>query len=158
MFIWHLLWWTNSIKIEWGVSNRPLAVTRRRFCARPPTVQNGAKSRFIHLERGRKRRGVRRQIDNRPDVQVAIRTAIQTPPMPGAGSKKPVTPTIESSLSSARARKKRNAVHFMIGLLLLLVCMLHSRGCPDFCLPCDRLAAAAGLVSAITGESSPHTE
>jgi hypothetical protein len=120
------------------------------------TVQNGAESRFVHLERGRKRRDIRRQIDNRPDVQVAIRPAIQTPPMPGAGSKKPVTPTIESSLSSARARKKRNPARFMIGLLLLLVCMLRSRGCPDFCLPRDRLAAAAGFVSAIAGESH-HT-
>src|ERR1035437_2546267 len=66
-------------QIAWGVSGRPLAVARRRFCAKAPTVQNGADSRFVHLKRGRRSRDVRCQIDNRPGVQAAIRPAIRTP-------------------------------------------------------------------------------
>src|ERR1017187_293186 len=102
------------------------------------TVQNGADRRFVHLKRGRKRRDIRCQIDNRPGVQAAIQPAIQTPanarrervvhrrvaegawdahgfkrPVPpGTGSKKPVTSATGLSLSSARARKKRNRARF----------------------------------------------
>src|ERR1035437_3850279 len=130
-----------------------------KILRKAPTVQNGADSRSVHLKRGRKRRDVRCQIDNRPG---AFRPRFGQPskcrPMPGAnesstvewprahgmpgdllrpvppgaGSKKPVTPATGLSLSRARARKKRNRARFMIGWLLLLVCGLRSRGCPEF--------------------------
>src|ERR1039458_3024578 len=50
-----------------------------KILRKAPTVQNGADSRFVHLKRGRKRRDIRCQIDNRPGVQAAIRPASQTP-------------------------------------------------------------------------------
>src|SRR6185437_17144049 len=69
-----------------AVRTERLAIQQQRGIKFPrsPTVQNGAQSRFVHLERGRKRRNVRRQIIITPTFRSRFGQPSSRRPMPGA--------------------------------------------------------------------------